>query len=279
MLKRLSVLAVILATLILSGSAATAERPPRFALMVDTLMLGDVIGVMHEEGIDYALGLEGEMFPGRGGATWSDTVAQVYDRDEMERAFVERLATEFASTDHIDSVIAFFGSERGQRILELELSARRAMLDDTVEEAARDQLDELRADDAPFLHDLRAFAEANELVESNVAGAMNSNFAFYFGLIDGGAMGYDLTEDQVIADVWGQEEAIRAETETWLYSYLALAYQPLDSDDLAAYTEFSLTPEGAALNRALFAAFDTLFTGISRNLGLAAARYLSGQDI
>lgn len=279
MLMRLPVLAAIVLATVLSIGSAAAERPARFAVLVDVLMLGDVITIMHEEGVEYALGLESEMFPGRGGQVWGDSVAELYDRDLMEAVFVERLAQEFRDSAQIDAVIDFFGSERGQRILELEVTARRAMLDDSVDEAARERAEELRASGDPLVDRLRAFAEANELVDSNVAGAMNSNFAFYYGLIDGGAIGYDMTEDQVLADVWGQEEAIRAETETWLYSYLALAYQPLGPDDLEAYTAFSLTPEGRALNRALFAAFDTLFTGISRNLGLAAARHLSGQDI
>ena len=153
------------------------------------------------------------------------------------------------------------------------------MLDDSVDEAARARLEELQLVEDPLLDRLHAFSDANDLVESNVIGAMNSNVAFYFGLIEGGALGFEMTEEQVLSDVWGQEESIRLETETWVYSYLALAYQPLDPDDLDAYTAFSLTPEGQALNNALFAAFDTLFTGISRNLGFAAARYMIGEDI
>ncbi len=279
MLMRLPALVTVILAVVMSVGSAAAERAERFSTMVDVLMLGDVIAIMHEEGVDYALGLESEMFPGRGGQAWADSVTDLYDRDMMEAVFVERLAQEFSDPAQIDAVIDFFGEGRGQRILELEVTARRAMLDESVDEAARERWEELRVTGDPLLERLRDFAEANELIESNVAGAMNSNFAFYFGLIDGGAMGYDMTEDQVLADVWGQEEAIRIETETWLYSYLTLAYQPLDPDDLEAYTAFSLTPEGRALNHALFAAFDTLFTGISRNLGLAAARHMSGQDI
>jgi hypothetical protein len=260
-------------------TSVAAQRADRFDAFVETLLLRDVMEIMHEEGVAYGHSLEGEMFPGQGGSGWRQAVAGVYDRDRMEAVFLDRLSVELDEPGQIESVIDFFGSERGQRILELEVTARRAMLDESVDEAARERLEELQLAEDPLLDRLRAFSDANELVESNVTGAMNSNVAFYNGLIDGGAFGFDMTEDQVLADVWGQEDSIRTETETWLFSYLALAYQPLDTDDLEAYIAFSLTPEGQALNRALFAAFDTLFTGISRDLGLAAARYMSGQDI
>ena len=110
-------------------------------------------------------------------------------------------------------------------------------------------------------------------------GAMNSNYAFYTGLLDGNALPRQLTEQQVLTDVWNQEEAIREDTTEWVYSYLMLAYRPLSDEDLEVYTALSETPEGRALNRALFAAFDEVFTGISRTLGLAAARFIAGRDI
>ena len=39
------------------------------------------------------------------------------------------------------------------------------------------------------------------------------------------------------------------------------------------------SPEGRALNRALFDGFDQVFVGISRALGEAAARQAAGEDI
>ncbi len=279
MLFRLTLRLLAVVALTVTATSVAAQRSDRIETLIDALWLRDVIAIMHEEGVAYGLSLEEEMFPGQGGVGWGLAVGQVYARDRMEETFFDRLSQELDDSAQIETVIDFFGSERGQRILELEVTARRAMLDESVDEAARARLEELQMAEDPLLDRVRAFAEANELVESNVTGAMNSNVAFYYGLVDGGAFGFEMTEDQILADVWGQEEQIRTETETWVMSYLALAYRPLDPDDLDAYTAFSLTAEGQALNRALFAAFDTLFTGISRDLGLAAARYMSGQDI
>ena len=116
-------------------------------------------------------------------------------------------------------------------------------------------------------------------MENNVVGAMNSNYAFYAGLADGGAFPEDLTEEEILTDVWSQEEMIREDTSEWLYSYLSLAYRPLTEEDLAAYVAFSETEAGGALNRALFASFDEMFVAQSLALGLSAARFMAAQEL
>ena len=78
-------------------------------------------------------------------------------------------------------MIAFFEGPLGRRVVELELSARRALLDEDVEAASRTALEARRADDDPLLDRLEAFISVNDLIESNVVGALNSNIAFYRG--------------------------------------------------------------------------------------------------
>ena len=108
---------------------------------------------------------------------------------------------------------------------------------------------------------------------------MTSNYAFYTGLADGSAFPFEMTQSDILRDVWDQEEEIRADTTDWVFSFTALAYQPLSDAQLAEYVAFSRSPEGQALNAALFTTFNDLFADISRRLGLGSARFLSGQDI
>lgn len=244
------------------------------------MQIGAVMEVMRQEGLDYGAALETEMFPGKGGAPWRAVVALIYDaavmRQQFDAVFAARLAdhgTDFAVMQ------AFFGGDLGQRIVTLELEARRALVDDAVEQAAGVALDDMIASDDPRLAALRRFAETNDLVELNVAGALNANLAFYQGLSEGGAFGGPLDEGDMLAEVRAQEGDLRAQTETWLYAYLALAYQPLSDADLAAYQAFSETAAGKAVNAAAFAAFDQVFNRISRELGRAAARQMQGEDI
>jgi hypothetical protein len=253
-------------------------EPEALDPLIEALALHDILEIMRQEGLDYGEELRDEMFPGRGGDAWTATVARIYDGARMQQVMRRQMAQELDGTD-LSPLLAFFTSETGARAISLEVTARRALLDNAVTEASYAALAEMRARDDPRLELLGRFVRVNDLLDSNVVGALNANYAFYLGLVDGGAFPFDVTEDQILADVWSQEAQIRLETEQWLFSYLAMAYDPLSDADLEAYIAISETPEGQALNRALFEAFDVLFRQISRELGLAAARQIAGEDI
>ncbi len=266
-----------------AGAQSPAPNPPAEAglpTLAETLAIGEVIAIMREEGIDYGRSLEAEMFPGRGGADWQRIVALIYDETTMRRRFDEAFGQAMAGDEAtLAAALAFFGDARGQHFIRLEIDARRALLDDAVEDAAKARVDEMIAARDPRLQLIRRFVEANDLIEANVAGALNANLAFYRGMVEVGAFGEETAEADMLADVWGQEEQIRAETEGWLMPYLTLAYGPASDADLEAYIAFSQSPEGQRLNRALFAAFDAVFGKVSQDLGRAAARQMLGQDI
>ena len=245
------------------------------------LALPEVIDIMRGEGLDYGRELEEQLFAGQGGAAWNTIVATLYDPqvmgDTVRAGFAARL-------DGVDPtpMMAFFGSELGQRIVTLELEARRALLDDEVEAAARGSALAMRANDEADerVTLLDAFIDVNDLVEQNVVGAMNANYAFFSGLVDGEGFPEPMSESDILADVWSQEPQIRADTIDWVQGYLALAYQPLSDDELAQYVDFSRTIEGQVLNQAIFGAFDEMYSGISHALGQGAARFVgAGQDI
>ena len=257
------------------------EATLRVLQLSKTMQIGAILAVMREEGLDYGTTLEPELFPGKGGASWSAQVSRIYDvaamQSQFDAALVKALANEDATS--LDVMEGFFSSDRGQRILMLEIEARRALLDEATEDAAKVNVEEMAAEGDPRLALIRKFAEANDLIEMNVAGALNANLAFFKGMAEAGAFDEEMTEDQMLSNVWSQEPEIRGETETWLYPYLALAYQPLSDDDMAAYLAFSDLDEGKALNTAVFEAFNELFTSISADLGRSAAKQMRGEDI
>ena len=270
--------AVLSVTLSVTATGAFSEVRPETRALLEAMRVPDLIAIMREEGIAYGASLEEQLFPTPGGPAWAAVVEQTYDTERMYTSFAERFDAEL-DPGNIEEISDFFTSDRGQRIADFEISARRALLDDDVEEAATDAYLAMLEDGHPRLEIVGRFVEVNDLVESNVMGAMNANYAFYTGLIDGNAFPNDLTEEQVLADVWSQEEQIRDDTIEWVYSYLLMAYQPLSDADLEVYIALSESGTGRALNRALFAAFDEVFVDISRTLGLSAARFLAGQDI
>lgn len=248
--------------------------------LITTMQIDAVIEVLRIEGVDYGTSIEDEMFPDQGGAAWQATVARIYNPHSMKTAFAARLADELkANPQAVAEAEAFFASPLGRRLLELELEARRSLLDDETEAAAELAWNDLAAEGGPRVDLLRRFAEVNDLVDSNVMGALNSNLAFYQGMAGTGAFAGEFSEEQTLSDVWAQEADIRQQTENWVYPYLNLGYSSLTDDELKAYVEFSASDAGQALNSALFAAFDAVFVPISRALGAAAALHMKGQDI
>lgn len=245
------------------------------------LRVPELMEVMRDEGVDYGKDLAGELFPDGSSTRWLDMVAAIYGapavRSRFDDVFAERLDT---APQDVPVILEFFRGDLGKRIVGLEIDARRAMLDPAAEEAARLSWSAMADDDRGRQRDLRRFAEVNDLIEENVAGTMNANLAFYHGLNDGGAFAGDrMDEDDILAEVRGQEPQVRRETEDWLMPYLALAYRPLSDAELDDYIAFSKSHAGQTLNAALFAAYGAVYAQISSELGRAAARVLAGQDI
>lgn len=273
----------------ISGPTAIAVATMSFAMpaiaqdtdtdiLFDLLMLPDIITIMREEGVSYGDSIGQDLFAGTPSDDWQNKVAHIYDYDVMVSMVREDFEISLAEVD-LTPMIDFFGSDQGQTIIALEVSARHALLDEAVEEASEDIAAAAIADEDPRMALVQEFVTVNNLIETNVAGALNSNLAFYGGLLDGGAFGGALSEEDVLTDVWSQEGEIRGNTTEWIQSFLFMAYQPLEDADLQAYIAFSETDAGADINRAMFESFDRLFNGISRSLGRAAAAEMTSQEL
>jgi hypothetical protein len=262
-----------------SQSLAAGEVPDDVRAIHEALLLPEVIDVMVQEGLEHGGDLAETIFgPRPAPQEWTDLVASIYDREHMEAEVLVSLAEGLEGED-TPAMRAFLESEPGRSLMALELAAREAMTDEEVEQQAKEAAAVAVFEDAPRLELLRRYAEANDLVEMNVAGTMNTNVAYLTALLDGGALTEGMTEADLLADVWAQEPQIRADTEEWVYSFLFKAYEPASDADLEALIAFSGTEPGQALNRAVFDAFGERFEDISRALGLAAARYMTTEEI
>lgn len=242
------------------------------------LGMPDMIEIMRDEGLSSSRTLGDDMLPGGATTRWMTAVDAIYDlemmQEEVQGAFREAL-----EGDDLDAMIAFFTSELGATVINLEVSARRALLDDAVDAVSKDNAAIAMLDETPRYLMIKDFVEANDLIEANVVGALNSSYAFYLGLIDGGAMPAGMTAESALQDVWTQEPDIRASTTEWIYAFLLMAYQPLSDEELEAYIAFSQTEAGQDLNEALFTSFNGMFDDISRALGLASSRFIVSQEL
>ncbi|MEM1363510.1 MAG: hypothetical protein AAGF94_17665 [Pseudomonadota bacterium] len=273
------ILRVVTCVLVLACVAQAAVASPRANAVLDALRISDLLHIMEVESIQSAQDLDDSMLGGTGGTSWRQIVARINDPVRIEReirkVFSDEMPAELAT-----SAEAFLGSTQGQRIVELELSAREALLDPAIDQMNRAALRDMRDSELARFDKITEFVEINNLVDANVVGAMTGNLAFLRGLRGGGFPAYaDVSDAEIAAEVWAREPELRVDTEEWVYGFLTLAYRPLSDDDLEALIAFSDTDAGRALNRALFYSFDKVFTKTSRALGEALAFQLSGEEI
>ena len=271
---RASIQACILACA-LAVAAAVPARAGSSDDLLQALEIDAMIEVMRDEGLEYGQDLSADMFPGADPERWEALVREIYDPAKMRAVMHAHFSETLADTD-VQPLIDFFTSEAGRRIVGLELSARRALIDDDLEQAAREAFQAADPDESR-MRQLDRFVEVGDLLDANVTGALNASFHFYNGLVDGGAL--EMSQSDILSDVWSQETDTRADTIEWLYAFLLLAYEPLSDAQMEAYISLSATTEWRAMNRALFAGFNAMYDEISYALGLAAASQMQTQEL
>lgn len=255
--------------------AASARVAGSADAILDALHLDELLAIMAEESRRHGADLDMEMLDGRGGEGWRRIVTAINDPEDWRPRLRDALERNLADAPRAE-ILDFFTSSEGQRIVALEIDARRAMLDADVEAESRDRAASLRAEEAPLIGQIERFVTANDLIDANVVGSMNANIAFLDGFHEGS--GTPVAGDP-LDDVWSQEAEIRASTTDWVYAFLTLAYSPLAGEDLDRYIAFSESDAGEAFNAALFAAFDRMFYETSYATGRALGRMAMGEDL
>jgi hypothetical protein len=261
-------------------SGAETSGKASVSRLADVLQLDALFVVLRDEGLAYGDAVETDLLAGGGGPGWKVAVSAVYDVAKLRAQFDAALAVALADDpEALTEIIAFFSSDLGQRIVGLEIEARRAFLDVAKEEAARVAVDTSRAGRDPKVALIAQMIAASDLIEMNVAGGLTGNLAFMTGMNETGSYGPALPPDALMSEVWAQEEQIRAETTSWLQAYLGLAYFPLTEAELSTYVAFWESPAGQHLNAALFTAFDAVFREVFYDLGRATGLAMVGRDI
>lgn len=254
------------------------SEPAQMDALFEALQIDGIVAVMRDEGLVYGAQIADELMPDADRDSWSRAVSRIHAATDM-RALVEAEMRRVLGDTDLDPLLAFYASPRGQRITGLELSARRAFMDETIEAEAEAAAKAAETTGAET--DLRERVERiiadSDLVELNVAGALNANMMFLRGLVDGGAS--DLGSEDILRDVWAQEEATRSDTRDWLMAFLMTAYRPLEGGDLDAYSAMWRSPEGRDLNRALFAGFNQMYDQLSYLLARAAAEHMTSAPL
>ena len=270
---RLITLTVGLALMPIMGLAQQAATVDR---LMKVLRIADTIDIMREEGRRYGADVAAEMLPGADRESWDDTVMRIHDPERMER-LIRQGFSQVLSDQEMKDVIQFYGSETGAEIVALEISARRAFLEAEIEERARARYAEAQPQDTRLRRQVEEMIAESDLVDRNVAGAMNSTMMFYRGMMDGGEL--EMTIDDMLADLWSQEDAFRSDSQSWLGGFLLMAYAPLSPEQMEDFLAFWQSDAGTAFNIALFKSFDRMYEELSYLMGQAVAQHMQSEKL
>ncbi|WP_159440039.1 DUF2059 domain-containing protein [Phaeovulum vinaykumarii] len=248
------------------------------ARLEQLLRMGELLVILQEEGAAYGADLDAEMLDGRGGATWLAQARAIHAPARLHDTFSQAFARALDGQDTA-AMEAFLDSDLGHRVTGLELETRRAMLDPDVAAAADATAEAAQAAHLPRLAAVEDFIRRADLLDPNVTSGLNANLAFYRALVAGGGFPYDISETEMLNEVWAQAPDMRSELQGWLRSYLFAAYGPLSDDELRRYTAFCESRPGQELSRALFAGFEAMFVQVSADLGRALGQRLTGQSL
>jgi hypothetical protein len=245
------------------------------------LGLGQQMQIFQQEATEEATAFVADGLIGGSGEPWADTVARINEPVRLQALFREGLGKVLTRSDLplLKEGLGFYEHGLGRQLVPLEISARMAMLDDAVTENARDAFDRAAADGDPRVKQIDRLIETADLVAPNVSSGLNASVAFSRGFGEGGGYDMPLSDDEMLAETWSQQDQIEADTRDWLQSFLMLAYSSLTEDQLDEYIAYASSPEGQTLARALFAAYDEVFLRTSYDMGLAAAFRLQGRQL
>lgn len=257
-------------------AAADEAGDAGLVALYEAIDVRGTVEVMAKEGDLYGQQIAEEMLPEADMTSWAAEVRRIYSADRMQRLVEQEMGAALEGTDPAP-LVAFFTSELGTQVIALELAGRRAFLDEEIEEAAMVRAENARRAGNETAKQIEEIIADSDLIERNVIGGLNSNLMFYRGLADGG--GIEMTEDDMLRDVWFQEDANRAETEDWLYAFLLLAYDPLSAAQLEEYAALFRIPEGRVLNAALFQAYNRMYDEVSYLLGQAVAAHMKSAPL
>ncbi|WP_271947091.1 DUF2059 domain-containing protein [Ruegeria faecimaris] len=261
---------IVFALIFWATSSGAVEKADQLA---QAMRLENLIEILLSEGGKMSQEMDATLLDGNGGALFETQVEAIYDPDWMYDQLVQGFRQSLDEV-HLERAIAFFESDLGQTIVSLENSARLAFVDPAIEDLAKQAYFENTKDSMQFKL-VEEYILANDLIKQNVRSALSADYNFFRGINDGQV----LDNSDLLDNLLLQKDGIEQETETWLYSFLLMAYNPLSNAQMRKNIAFSRTDTGQALNSSLFESFDSMYDQIYYDLGKAVAAVLQGSDL
>jgi hypothetical protein len=256
---------------LLWASGLPAQADALTQRLLESVQTNRLLSILATEAIESGSDVDRDFLNGEGGDFFRETVTRLNDPKRLAPK-LEAIYTESMTETQRDSVALFFESDLGQRIIDLELSAREAMIDAEVEAAVKERV---AGSGVPPL--VQQLIDESRLVERNTEDSLGIVKEFFLGIRSAGQD--ELTPGQIDAIVEESRAEVEADTREWLGAFLTLSYSPLSDDELSTYLEFWRTDAGRAFDEALFAAFRQIIGENSFAVGQLVGRLQLSQDI
>lgn len=243
--------------------------------LFDLLAQPEFIQILSDEGHMMASDIAATSFSTSYLEPWNATVADLMDADRIEAVMFDQFVAATAQID-LNPFIDYFQNGYGAQTIAAEIKAREIMSDTALAERAID----MAYTQMPMgrFEQIDAFLDAAGYVDQSVALTLTDQFNFAMGLYEGGAI-EGLSESDISAMVWQQEDMIRESTVDWFQGYLYLTFSDLSDDAIDDLIAFTQSEHGQTLNRVLLATQGDLFSEINRELGRQAAKFMIQTDL
>ena len=253
--------AVAIAIWLFAGTAQSDSAGDR---LFDAMGIPALIAAFAEEGVQSIPSLDASFLGGQGGDVFAETAQRLYDPARIE-AELRASFKDLVDPQDARQAEVFFASKQGMDIVALEVEARQAMVDDTLEDAVKAASSEASAG-------VLRLISVRDLVEVNTDIAMAARHAFYEGLVSA-------APGTQAPDIEGQRGIVAEDTRAWITGYYMLVASALDESDLDTYAAFWETDVGQGVDAALSEAFEKSYVTLSFGLGQIVGRLLPQNDL
>ncbi len=197
---------------------------------------------------------------------WELAARETFPSDKMLEEIVSAVAVGL-DADHVKAATVFLSSELGMLVTRMEVEAQRPDQSDRVDAEGAAILADLIERDAPRLDAYTRVIEALGAIDSQLAAAMNLNYAIYAGMFQSGSLPYHLSEGEILELVTSQQDMLRSHIHDKIYTMFAYTYRDLSDAELSQYIDFLTSKAGSAVYGAIQLATQEVLSKRARRFG------------
>lgn len=238
--------------------------------------------LVHASGVDVSYGslgnvmADGAAAAGIGideAAAWRRAALAAFDGGLVVDQIVRALEVRHSIEDFA-AAAAFFDSPLGRRVTQAENAAQKDPDDERVAREGAEILNRLIAEDPARMALYQRMVDDSGLIDTALASTMSMNLAMVNGMQASGLMPFTMSQDEIVAMLNAQRDAIAAELQRAVYLQAAFTYVDISDLDMNAYADFLTGEVGLSFYAALNVAISAVLGDRAHDFGEIFAELL-----